>query len=747
VSTSLIWEKALRYNWEVTLADGIPAAMTRPGRALIACADWIEDDFSAGRLRKLLQSGDVKLPKEMSIGASRAARILVKAQAAWGRETYRLALGREARTARTRAERDDISDDERERLTKDAAEADELARWIDGLIASVPAPAAPDATGGEDHSGPIDLQALVACGIKFLENVAARSNALDGAAAEALVGSLQELKSLEDFRSPLAEALRFLTERVESAVIARERPRPGRLHVSTLRTAAFSNRRLLFVIGLEEGRVFPGPFEDPILLDDERAKISGGLTIAADRTDEAVYAAISRLAAASPRPDTRICLSYSCRDLREFRETYASWLMLQAYRVVSGQPHASYGDLHRHLGPPKSCVPDRPEDALGPSRWWLSGLNRAGEKGRAAVLKQYPSLASGLRAAEARGSARFTEFDGFVPEAGALLDPARADRVVSPTDLEKAANCPYHYFLERALKVRAIESGDRDRDAWLTPMLKGSLLHEQYAALMRRARDAKRHVSVAADLDWLQAQGRAMLDGLSREMPPPSKEVGDREAREFLSDLELFVREESDADPSREPTGFEVGFGGRGAASDVEAISDKEPVTVDIGGGLSMRLTGRIDRVDVLSDAGPKGDLKVEIIDYKTGRYWKDDWQGVFAGGTRLQHALYGLAVRELFKRRHRNAQVTGAVYRFPTSKGETRSKAIPVPARATVNAVLTDLRTVIAGGLFSHATDKDSCKFCDYDLACGRKTAVAQVAAKLDDPALAPVVRLGAHE
>ena len=56
---ALIWEKALRHNWPVTLGPGIPAAFTRPGRALIGLCDWIETDFSAGHFRRLLQSGDL----------------------------------------------------------------------------------------------------------------------------------------------------------------------------------------------------------------------------------------------------------------------------------------------------------------------------------------------------------------------------------------------------------------------------------------------------------------------------------------------------------------------------------------------------------------------------------------------------------------------------------------------------------------------------------------------------------------
>ncbi len=45
--TPLLWEKACRYDWPVTLASGLPAALTRPGRALLALSSWIESDFAA----------------------------------------------------------------------------------------------------------------------------------------------------------------------------------------------------------------------------------------------------------------------------------------------------------------------------------------------------------------------------------------------------------------------------------------------------------------------------------------------------------------------------------------------------------------------------------------------------------------------------------------------------------------------------------------------------------------------------
>ncbi len=728
IDASLIWEKAIRYQWPVTLATGIPATLTRPGRALLGLAEWIEDDFSAGLLRRLLQSGDISLGDASPMTPGRAARLLVKAQAAWGRETYGLALGRLATSARNRADRDDIPDDDAERLRAQADEADWLAAWIGAVIRAVPS-----------DDGRINLRTLVACARQFVAQAAARTSALDHAAATRLALAVGELDALGDFRCPMAQALRFLRERIEGLHVGADRPRPGHLHVSSLHDVGISGRPLVFVVGLEEGRVFPSAFEDPVLLDTERASIHPDLAQSADVVDEAVHAVLSRLITTAATPGVGMCLSYSCRDLRQFRETYASWVMLHMFRAATGNPHQSYRDLRVHLGAPVSCVPASADQALGPGRWWLRGVVAAGDDaGGRAVLRQFPALAAGAQAAAARTSTAFTEFDGFVPSAGDVLDPCAPGAVVSPTQLEEVGECPFRYFLRRGLKVEAIETGDRDRDVWLNPLIRGSLLHDLYASLLRRCRAAGRPPSLAHDGDGLRAHGEATLATLDREMPAPSRDVRDREARDLLADLDLFLATEVETAPGRTPVALEVGFG-RSRGDDAEPLSMAEPIMVRLG-GLTFRVAGRVDRIDQLADG------TFEILDYKTGGFWPDKWKGTFAGGRRLQHALYGLAAVELLKARTPRPKMAGAQYYFSSTKGRLERKLISTQAAATVGQVLSDLRDVIRSGLFVHTPDDGDCRFCDYGPACGAKAHVCS-AAKAADARLAPYRRLAAHE
>ena len=92
---ALVWEKAQRHEWPATIGPGVPIALTRPARALLAFCEWIEGGLPASRLRRMLQSGDVRVSDgDEGLSAGQAARLLARAQATWGRQTYAAALGR-----------------------------------------------------------------------------------------------------------------------------------------------------------------------------------------------------------------------------------------------------------------------------------------------------------------------------------------------------------------------------------------------------------------------------------------------------------------------------------------------------------------------------------------------------------------------------------------------------------------------------------------------------------------------------
>jgi ATP-dependent helicase/nuclease subunit B len=721
---ALIWEKALRHNWPVTMGPGIPAAFTRPGRALIGLCDWIETDFSASHFRRLLQSGDLGVREESEgFTAGQAARLLGRAEAGWGRATYGLALGRLHKSYESRAADQDASDEDRAEAQVKAELTARVRKWITALAESLPEPA-PDGT--------VPLQTVVSAVLDFLERTTTRSNALDHRTAAALQDYVVELRALGSFSCALSPSLRFIRERVQSLYVAPERPRPGHLYACRLSQSGYAGRAHLFIVGLEEGRVFSSSTEDAVLLDAERGGISPDLRLSTDRIDEAVYAVLVRLAASA----ASATFSYSCRDTREFRETYASWIMLQAFRLQQRDATLSYNQMKAALGEPKSAVPDDRRTAPSPCGWWLRSIVGTGEEGIKVLGSAFTDVVNGRTAEGRRESAEFTEFDGYVPEAGPALDPCAPATAFSVTELEKAAECPFRFFLKRGLGVRPVDERERDKDVWLDPLTRGSELHELYAALLRRTRDENRRPNIH-DGAWLVAVAKERLRKLNEEMPAATMEVLEGESKDLLADVELFLEAESDNKTST-PIGVEVSFG-RPLDNDSEPLARSEAVAIDIGNGITFRIAGRIDRIDKV------GAASFEVLDYKTGGFWRDKWKGSFNGGRRLQHALYGLAAVALLKARYKNPEVTAGVYYFSTHKGRLEHVAIQAPAKVDIAAVLGDLRDLIVKGQFIRTPDENDCRFCDYVATCGGEVN-RQAGEKLPDSKLGANRRLAAH-
>jgi ATP-dependent helicase/nuclease subunit B len=403
--------------------------------------------------------------------------------------------------------------------------------------------------------------------------------------------------------------------------------------------------------------------------------------------------------------------------------------MLQAFRLQQGDDSLSYHDLKASLGEPKSTVPVNRETALTSGGWWMRSVVGSGDQGVNVLNSVFAGVTQGRIAENQRQSVEFTEYDGYVPEAGPGLDPCAPGVALSVTELEKAAECPFRFFLKQGLGMRSVDERERDKDVWLDPLTRGAELHDLYAALLRRTRDEKRRPN-ENDGGWLKDLAQSRLRELNEEMPASTKEVLDRESKDFLADVDLFFEAES-RDSRAMPVAFEVSFGRPLDDDDNEPLAQSEPVEIDLGRGMKFRIAGRIDRIDKV------GPASFEVVDYKTGGFWRDNWNGSFNGGRRLQHALYGLAAVELLKTQYQNPKVIAGVYYFSSHKGRQERVAIPAPTQKAVAAVLGDLRDVIISGQFIRTQDDNNCKYCDFVAACGgsvnRQAQIKQPDSKLE--------------
>ena len=471
----LFWEKAVRHDLAVTIDRGIPGALTRPVRAALGLCHWVENDFPAVRLAHMLEAGIFTPGADADLTGSAAARILRQCGATIGRKSYSVALAAYAASCDERAGDLEIDEDIRASYALRAIRARRLAQWVVSILEVVP----------ESSGGLVQLGSLLK-GLEFvLDDGASVGGPEDAAAKSAVAAALQSLAPLRELRRPMSFHLALIRTQLESVVVAAARPSPGALHVSSLGSPSFAGRPMTFVVGLEEGAVFPAGLEDPVLLDEERRAIGQErLATSRDRTRDAVYRGIAHLASLRGR----VTFSYSSRDLRQGRDAYPSWLFFQAHQLLRPGSGLGHEILLKWLGDPVTLVAPTQSGATSDAGWWLSGLRNVGIAAMPLVSSSFSGIARGILADTKRQSAKFTEYDGLVPVAGADLDPRGADQVFSASRFESFANCPFRFFLERGLGLDPIKDEEPDPDAWLDPMTRGAALHEIYSTFLRRLR-------------------------------------------------------------------------------------------------------------------------------------------------------------------------------------------------------------------------------------------------------------------
>jgi ATP-dependent helicase/nuclease subunit B len=713
----LFWEKAALHNLPVTIDRGIPGALTRPVRAALGLCDWIENNFPAVRLARMLEAGILEPGASADMTGSAAARILRQCGATLGRKSYSVALAAFAASCDGRAGDLEVDEDIRASYALRAVRARQLARWTASMIEAVPEPS----------GGSVDLGSLLDALDGVLNDAASVASPQDAEAKAAVVAALSSLAPLRELCRATGFQLALIRATLESVVVDAGRPSPAALHVSSLGSPSFAGRAVTFVVGLEEGGVFPAGLEDPVLLDDDRRAIAPGrLTTSRERTSDAVYRGIIHLASLRGR----VTLSYSCRDLRQGREAYPSWLFFQAHQLLQPGSGLKHEVLVEWLGDPATLVAPAQSSATSDAGWWLSGLRGTGAAAMPLVSAAFAGIARGIFAETRRQSEKFTEYDGLVPAAGADLDPRGADQVFSASRFESFANCPFRFFLERGLGLDPVKDEEPDPDAWLDPMTRGSALHGIYSIFLRRLRAEKRR-PVAGDWKILWKIARNELDRLREEIPPPSEAVYAAENDQIERDLRLFLKLEI---PRADvvPVAIEAPFG-FGTAESEEPLSQADAVRIDIGSG-EIRLRGRIDRIDRLADG------TFEVIDYKTGGHW-DQYDGTFSGGRLLQHALYANAARQLLQPEVKNPRVRFSSYYFCTERGW--GERVRKPGNLDVKSVLNDIADAIAAGAFVRGGEDSGCRFCDYGRACSASE-VEQAAVKR--AALIPIERLVGH-
>ena len=713
----------------VTFAEGIPCRYARPGRALAAWAAWVREGFPQTGLERLLREGLLLVPEaEDGEGGVFADEL------ADGLRGLAIGRGRSRYLARI--------DERIERLDRPpAAGADPDARpdrrpralrvlreLVAGLIDEAPSPGAPAVT-------------ILEAGLKLLGGRCRLANKLDREGRVVLARRIVELKGWlgEDDRPTGLDPLAWLESLPDEARVLGSNPRPGCLHVANALDGGHSGRSRTFLLGLDEGR-FPGPEgQDPLLLDAERRRLSPGLATAEGRLADRKLA-FARLLA---RLRGEVTLAFPCHDLLDDRERHPGPALLAAYRLISGDREGDLGTMMAWLPRAASFAPEAEARCLDESEWWTWRLHapRPPADIRSLVGPHYPNLESGFAATEARLGPLFTPYDGRVEEAGPDLDPtAEGGPRVSPSRLETLGRCPMAFFLQYGLGLSQSQAEEADPDRWLDPPALGKLLHQVLARFLRERIDADAPPHGPADLPRLLEIVGEQAGQIREEVSPPSESAFGRQLAQLARVARIFLVEEAEAFArlAGRPAYLEASLG-IDPGEDPSPLDVAEPITLRLPDGSTLRVGGRIDRIDRLGDGpGPV----YAIVDYKSGSTYGHNPADPFRRGRKLQHLLYAKVaearLREVFGP---DATIAHFEYFFPGEKGRGDRVRWAMADLEPGRALLTTLVQVIRRGAFLPTDDPDDCTLCDYKAACGDSETVAAASTlKLDDERNAPL-------
>lgn len=681
-----------------SFADGLPAITSGMGRAAHFLLNWLESGYQVRPLVSMLQQQLITFSeREQGITNADCIRALEKSGIGWGKERYIKLL--ESEVVRFQGDSNERPE-ERER-TEQQQWDDEIKKHLTNLLGEL----FPDE---EALSSPKGIWGWL---VNVLDRVGVSGTEEDAIVLQEMRGVANELQEcpVPDLM-PFQQMLLYARDMLQELRVGVQRlPKPGSLYISSLPNGGISGRKQTFLLGMDEHSWSGNIRQNPMLLDEECRRIGAGLQTAVQRQRDRQRLRDGRLGMISGN----ITCSFSSYDLAEGATASPAFQLLQVFRKVSGEPNADYEMLHRSLGEPVGYL-----DVEQPSSTEQNGLPLDGShyvfrqirtnvnlmKDRQSFIESvYPSLRQGRLALEARGSSQVTEHDGYIAgDEWADYWKGRDERTLSASQLEKYAECPMRYYFQYVLRIRVKDQVTFDRTSWLKPNERGSLLHEVYHRYMTEV-SASKVMPITHDHALLLRIAEETILLYAERIPAPSPHVFERERQAMLRDIEVFYRMELQANTA--PRFFEQ-----------ELIVDGQPLHLELGEDMAITLRGIVDRIDQVAPH------QYRIIDYKTGspRPYKEN--GMFAGGTQLQHALYAMGTESWMRQTgvDSEAKVLEASYVFPSERGHGQVIARSQTERNRVTEVIRGILSSMEQGLFIPASNPAICRYCDYAAVCG---------------------------
>lgn len=646
-----------------TFAGGIPAIFSRPVGLVRAWLQWLQDEAPPSGLADIVDSGllgDAWQRRAPGIAASNLAARLktLPIQAAPG-DYFKILGNTDAR--------DDLRHAE---------------SWLGKTLRNI-LPVARDKNELDLASAP----AVLAAADNLLRLAPENDGKLDAYARLALTEAIKAW--VGDCEWPGFDAVEWLDSFAAELRVMGLGPQPGKMHIADGVASGFTGRPYTFVLGMDENHCPGNVRQDPVLLDVERRALSKQLRASGwmrERRERAFTRLLARLRGT-------VTLSYARRDAATGREIYPAPLFAKlasadSSRDATLRPATVPGSLNRR------------DDWL-----WTVLTRRKNTLAVADLRPWFPHLAQGGVAVAARKSPAFTEWDGCVPEAGA--DFIADAWVLSPSQLELLAKSPIDFFFHKALGIRKPDRWEPEAGRWLAGNERGQLLHDLFQDFMTELANMG-EVAAPRHEDMMNALLHRSIEKWRHLKPVRDDFAFARERDELYEAAAIFLAHEIVRGQSGRPVCFEASLGG--AEADAPPWNRVEPIDIEFAPGLSVRLQGRVDRVDRLHD-----NQGVVIWDYKTGRSSDFSRSDAFSGGRHLQPFLYVAMLEKALADSGRADMVRGFSYFFPMPRDEGNVISYSRDDLRGGGVIMRALLTLLRGGCYPFARDAKDVTYSDY--------------------------------
>jgi ATP-dependent helicase/DNAse subunit B len=433
-------------------------------------------------------------------------------------------------------------------------------------------------------------------------------------AHDAVMRLLAELRGWSELEGALSpEELVAALERAE--VRRASAAEPGRVAVVDLLRARTRRFEIVFVLGLEEGRLPRRGHESPFLADDARRDLDERSRARLARPDQVARDRYLFYTACT-RASKRVYLAREAAgDDGGPRSPSPFWDEVVAlFPTDDVQRWTRRRPLSQFTWPLEAAPTERERLRAVALR---APEDRAAAEAIAAANDWERRLARALRAFERPTRLRHP----------LVLEELRRRTTFNVTELERFVDCSSMWFIDRMLDPKTM---DREVDARMRGSIAHQTLYRFYSGLPKELGvERVGPDELEAALAYLRRCLDEAVDGVRMELT----ELQQRELRHGLwRDLEAFVREDAAAESPLVPRRFEVLFGSERAAPELQR-------GLELADGLTV--SGKIDRIDV-DPFSARGIVQ----DYKAGKRGHSAAQ--IESEQKLQIPLYMLVLRDL---------------------------------------------------------------------------------------------------